>query len=321
MTLALSTITSSGIVLSADSRQTYTNRAGAIRIGSDSAAKLFKLSARIGLVIAGRGFLQDEKGALKPVSFFVRQFQTSEFQESWSVEETAGSLNGYLTKVFAGNEMARLRDAIEKEVAKNGGKDLQFGQQDGNKIPYSFVDRDGQKQTLEGTFETVNFVVGGIDTDGIGRAYIGSVPKGVTGQKDSQECGAFWIGQTDVLQRIIMGSAPEIGGLKFVQDAIAKAGPADVRGELGKLQYLINWGTMTVQDAVDFCVLITRTTESIQRFSDGTLLAPGGIPGVGGEIDVAAITPEKGFVWLKKKRLRAEGEIVDLDESPDIKTK
>jgi hypothetical protein len=59
---------------------------------------------------------------------------------------------------------------------------------------------------------------------------------------------------------------------------------------------------------------MTRTTESIQRFSDGTVISPGGVTGVGGEIDIAVITPENGFVWLKKKKLKSEGAELSLDD-------
>jgi len=60
---------------------------------------------------------------------------------------------------------------------------------------------------------------------------------------------------------------------------------------------------------------MTRTTENIQRFSDGTVLSPSGITGVGGEIDIAVITPEKGFVWLKQKKLKSEGAELSLEGS------
>jgi hypothetical protein len=80
------------------------------------------------------------------------------------------------------------------------------------------------------------------------------------------------------------------------------------------VEYIINWSTITLQDAIDFCVIMTRTTESIQRFSDGTILSPGGITGVGGEIDIAVITPDKGFTWLKKKKLKTEGAELSLEQ-------
>jgi hypothetical protein len=51
---------------------------------------------------------------------------------------------------------------------------------------------------------------------------------------------------------------------------------------------------------------MTRITESIQRFSDGTYMNPGGITGVGGAIDVATITPENDFKWEKRKELKVD---------------
>jgi len=162
--------------------------------------------------------------------------------------------------------------------------------------------------------------VAGIDDDLIGRAYSVYIPKGVLLEKDTKTGGVMWIGQTDVLVRIVKGFALEIVNLDFMKEATTKNKPA-VEKQLNQLEYLINWGTMTLQDAVDFGVLITRTTESIQRFSDGTFLSPGGITGVGGDIDVAVITPEKGFIWLKKKQLIAEDKKIDLDEYQNLKKK
>src|SRR5205823_2531876 len=139
-------------------------------------------------------------------------------------------------------------------------------------------------------------IVSGIDDDKVGRAYSVLVPKGITHERDTQQCGALWVGQTDVLSRIVKGYAPEIGNLDFVKEALS-SNKNPVEEELNKLEYIINWGGITLQDAIDFCVLLTKTTENIQRFSDGTVLFPGGITGVGGEIDIAVITPERGFVW------------------------
>jgi len=155
-------------------------------------------------------------------------------------------------------------------------------------------------------------IVVGADDDKVCQAYSVTVPKGVTNEKDTQMCGALWVGQTDVIARIVKGFAPEVQNLGFVKEALVKD-KGGVQQQLNKLEYIINWGTITIQDAIDFCVLMTRTTESIQRFSDGTMLAQGGITGVGGEIDIAVITPEKGFVWLKKKALTSEGSELPLD--------
>ena len=43
MTLIINTTTPEGIVIASDSRQSYRNRKGISRVGSDTAKKLFKI--------------------------------------------------------------------------------------------------------------------------------------------------------------------------------------------------------------------------------------------------------------------------------------
>jgi len=78
---------------------------------------------------------------------------------------------------------------------------------------------------------------------------------------------------------------------------------------------------MTLQDAIDFCVLMVQTTSAIQRFSDGVQGDPGDMPGVGGPVDVAVITPNKGFVWVNKKKLNVGDAEIDIDKEPELKAK
>jgi hypothetical protein len=198
-------------------------------------------------------------------------------------------------------------------VVQLGGTGLTFTDTDDHTIPYSYTDKKGKVVKDGGWIDTVNMIVAGIDKDKIGKAYMVSVPKGITLESNSKQCGALWVGQHDVLTRIVKGWAPEIEQLDFVKEARMKD-TNSTTNQLQKMEYIINWSTITLQDAVDFCVLMTRTTESIQKFSDGTLLAPGGVPGVGGEIDIAIITPEKGFTWLKKKKLKTEGAELSLEQ-------
>jgi hypothetical protein len=317
MTLAISSLTSSGIVLTTDSRQTYRNQAGAIRVGSDSATKLFKLADSCGVAISGRAFLNETNQPVKDAGFFVRRFAESEELSRLTVKQIAEKLNKCIGDIFVSRELEGIKKQIENRVKELGGTELTISPPDGNLLPYSFKDKDGKIISDNGWVETLTMIVAGIDSDKIGRAYIVSVPKGITNERDTQQCGALWVGQTDVLGRIVKGFAPEIGNLDFVKAATANDS-AGVSAQLEKLEYIINWGTITLQDAVDFCVLMTRTTASIQRFSDGTRLTPGGIPGVGGEIDIAVITPEKGFVWLKQKTLKSEDTELSLDSLPSV---
>lgn len=302
MTLAITALTTSGIVLTADSRQTYRNIAGAIRIGSDSAMKLFRLTKTCGVAISGKAFLSENGIHIKDAGYFINEFTKTEKLEEQNTEDIAEKLNHYLSGIYVAREFESLKTNIKDGIDKLGGSDLEFSEPDGNQITVTYIDRDGNAQSEIVWIDTINMIVAGIDMDKVGRAYSVSVPKGITNKRDTEICGALWVGQTDVLSRIVGGWAPEIAKLEFM-----KNGPIPILEELSKLEYNIGWGTITLQDAVDFCVLMTRTTESIQRFSDGTRLSPGGIPGVGGEIDIAIITPEKGFTWFKKKKLSSEG--------------
>lgn len=306
MTLVISTITSSGIVLTADSRQTYRNQAGAIRIGSDSAMKVFKLTDSSGVAISGRAFLNEANQPPKDIGFFINRFVKTEKLEKLKTKEIAEKLNKYLGDIFVTQEIEALKKQIENEVNKLEGTELKFSKTDGNLQSYSYKDKTKKLVSQTGWIETIKMIVAGIDDDKVGRVYSVLIPKGVTGEGDTQKCGAMWVGQTDVLARIVKGYAPEIGNIDFIKKAFAKD-EKSTSDQLNKMEYIINWATITLQDAVDFCVLMTRTTESIQRFSDGTILQPGGITGVGGEIDIAVITPEEGFKWLKKKTITAGG--------------
>jgi len=312
MTLAIATLTSSGIVLTADSRQTYRNKAGAVRVGSDSAMKLFKLTHCCGVAIAGRAFLSERNQPAKDIGFFVDRFAKSENLNGLKVREIAERLNKSLGEIFVNREIEALKTQLEEHVRKLEGTELKVAAANGHLLPYSYKAKDGRTISDTGSIETIQLIVAGIDDDKIGRAYAVYIPKGIATEKDTQRCGALWIGQTDVLVRIVLGRAPETEQLDFVKDALKKDS-VGIWKQLNKLEYIINWSTITLQDAIDFCVLMTRTTENIQRFSDGTILSPGGITGVGGEIDIVVITPEKGFAWLKQKTLKSEGAELSLE--------
>ena len=60
MSLVINTATPEGIVLAADSRQSYRNRKGMARIGSDNASKLFQLNKRVGVAVTGLAFLPED---------------------------------------------------------------------------------------------------------------------------------------------------------------------------------------------------------------------------------------------------------------------
>jgi len=67
MSLAINTTTPEGIVLTTDSRQSFRNRKGMARIGSDNASKLFQINERVGVAVTGLAFLPED-GVMKNIS-------------------------------------------------------------------------------------------------------------------------------------------------------------------------------------------------------------------------------------------------------------
>jgi 20S proteasome alpha/beta subunit len=143
----------------------------------------------------------------------------------------------------------------------------------------------------------------------VGEVYSASIPPGnapLLFNTHSPSC--IWNGQIDVVSRLVLGFDPRIENLPFAQHLTANTipGQAALGDQLRSLQYQINWHTMTLQDAIDFAILMVNSTIKMQRFSDGITLSPGDIPGCGGSIDVAVITNREGFRWIQKKDLKGE---------------
>ena len=109
-----------------------------------------------------------------------------------------------------------------------------------------------------------------------------------------------WGGQLEVASRLIHGYDhrlfPLIGGqLKIPQNQME-----DVAKVLApQLEYTIPYAMLPLQDCVDLATFLVRTTITAQRFAIA-------VRGVGGSIDVAAITRTTGVKWIQRKDLRGE---------------
>ncbi len=147
----------------------------------------------------------------------------------------------------------------------------------------------------------LGFLVAGYDDDGIGRIREVSIP-GPLVQDDpggvavnTAVRGVSWRGQTDVIRRLVFG---------FDEDAFRAGGndiPADLVEPIGKLAYQVLF-PITMQDAVDFAAFLIRTTIDMQRFSDGTGVSPGDLPGCGGPVRMLAVTRD-ALQWVAEPTL------------------
>lgn len=322
MSLTLCVTTPEGIVLAADSRQTYRNNVGASRIGSDSATKIFSVNERIGLTVAGPAFLKDpndSNGATRGIGSFVQEFVQS-LDKKATVKSVADGLKAYLTDIYQPDEqLDKAEQELKKRIKEMKGSVVKAERSEDNaRVVIHFTDSQGKVSQGVAGIVPISLIVAGYDQgkkkqEKEGRpelsVYMAYIPgplhhKREHGQKN--QFGASWTGQTDVVTRVILGRDPRVQDLGFVRAAIQQQGEKNVMEELSKLEYIINWGAMTLHDAVDFASLMIETTSAIQRFSDGIKLAPGDMPGVGGPIDVAVILPQDGFYWHSRKNLELQ---------------
>ncbi len=308
MSLAINTTTPEGIVLAADSRQSYRNRKGVSRIGSDAATKLFLINNRIGVAVTGLAFLQ-ENGIPKNISKFIEQFKREVDVENLSVKDVAKKLHYIFDKRLNWQEQLEKLPEQIKTNFKNQGLEITEINKEQYDLKFKFKDQSGNVKDGVAGIDGLVLFVAGYNADGSHEVYNVYVPGEIIKRRDSNqkgiEYGANWIGQTDVVSRIVKGWDPRILNAPFVSEATKQKGQPEVEKQLNGLEYAINWGAMTLQDAVDFTVLAIQTTSAMQRFSDGIQADPGDMPGVGGPVDVLVIMPD-GPKWIQKKELIVE---------------
>lgn len=314
MSLAIITTTNEGNILAADSMETYRNSIGDIREGSMTRMKLFQLNSRTGAVACGLSFLEN-----KNMQQQVLQFKREHNLEVMTVQQIADKLYDFFFDKYQDylkNTAKKKKEDFEKRGKKNVSTSMEL-----ECIKVKFKDDQGE-QEKKFYMPIIEFLIAGNDPDGTNGVYKIVIPdpktkNGIVEKSKGGRPGATWIGQTDVLVRIIRGWSPQIKRSKHIAE-MNELKKKEFLKEIDDQEYIINWGTMTFQDAIDFSTLAIKTTESIQRMTDGTWQLPGASPGVGGPIDIAVVTPEKGFVWVQKKKIDTNESVVDLDALPDL---
>ncbi|MDD4362972.1 MAG: hypothetical protein PHD33_02015 [Atribacterota bacterium] len=306
MSLAINATIPEGIVLAADSRQSYRNQKGMARIGSDNASKLFQLNQKIGIAVTGLSFLP-ENGVLKSISSYIKEFIKNKQLESYSVEEIVEHLIRLFNEKYEWEkQLEQTKQRIEKDLLLKKYEILEIIKREYH-IDFRYKDTQGLIRNGLGKIDPISFIVAGINKDSSYQVYTCHIPGEKKKTRDSgergHEYGASWIGQTDVVSRIVLGFDGRIINLPFINQHNKQIDKDMMGKQLRNMEYVIQWGTMTLQDAIDFCTLMIETTSAIQKFSDGIKANPGDLPGVGGPVEVLTITPEEGFRWIRKKKI------------------
>jgi hypothetical protein len=267
VTLAIALVNPEGVVLAADSRQTYT-RAGIVRVGSDTGVKVFELTQTVVAATSGYGFLRPAAAPLPlNISALVEDLKAN--LPATGVLAIATALHSHFSAIYAQHIVHSPTEAVAQ----------------GN--------------------VAVTFIVAGYDSGSrVGLVFEVNVPgpAPTAPVQSSNNPGGWMIGQRDVAMRIFRGYDDRLLTLPIMQPA-QQAGTATPA--LQQLTYIVNWHTMTLQDSIDFITGMIQITATIQRFADGIIMQPGNVPGVGGPIDVVVIRPGGTVTWVARKALKA----------------
>lgn len=158
----------------------------------------------------------------------------------------------------------------------------------------------------QGLDDMIFFVAGYDDAKAAyGRLYEVRVPSKPTPIEFlADQFGAIWGGQREVTDRLLQGFDPNLPML--IQEQLntptndrPKAAEALAFKLREKLQIPIPWQFLPLQDCVDLCICLLRTTITMQKWVVG-------IRGVGGAIDLATITQSDGFNAVQQKKISGE---------------
>lgn len=154
----------------------------------------------------------------------------------------------------------------------------------------------------------VGFLVAGYDASGVGRIFLLVFPDGTSVERTNTKdrTGITWQGETDTIQRIVLGVDMErFFQLQQYRD-LENERKKQIREGLGPLEYTIFYDFMSLQDALDLASFLVQATVTMQRFSFGTHGNVGALPDVGGPVDSLVITPD-GLRWVHRKEVAPTG--------------
>jgi hypothetical protein len=267
-----------GIVLAADSRVTLTNildipgaapgapQKAVISATFDSATKLLSVKSQTHVGAVTFGTASIGQAAPRTVASFLPEFEDDLAKSKkgrLSVEEFAKKLGEFFTAQWTAANMPNPPAAGNEMV----------------------------------------FLVGGYDEGAPhGRVFHVTVPTIPKPQEFAVgEFGATWGGQRQFVDRLMAFDPVVVQSICDIFKVPAnQQQPVQLEIELKKkLGLAIPWQFLPLQDCIDLCIFLIRTTIQLQQW----LVA---VRGVGGAIDVATITRTDGFKVVQIKELKGD---------------
>jgi hypothetical protein len=254
-----------GVVLAADSRVTLTARnesTGVLLPATyDNATKLIRVEGQdyVGAITYGAGAIGGDQPRTAH-SFLPELEESLKTEERLSVRDFAGALSDF------------------------------FLEQWQERMP---EDYKGQSMV---------FLVSGFNEgEAYGRLYEMAIPANPEPREQMEDgFGFLWGGQRQITDRLLQGFDDELPKVVQATLDLEDEDVARLREEMKRnLQMRIPYQFLPLQDCVDLCIFLLRTTIALQ-----TWLVD--VRGVGGAIDVATITRQEGFRPVQRKRITGE---------------
>ncbi|MBO7719273.1 MAG: hypothetical protein J6S29_03870 [Methanosphaera sp.] len=301
MTLIINVTTPDGIVMASDSRQSQRNIKQITRISTNTADKLFQINDRVIVGTAGLAFFPNEKGMPTNVSKYITDFSKENNLDNLTVKEIAYKLHDFINNKYPWEKQLDLSaQQLEIEAKQKGAQVLSI-EKNNDSIEFKIKQVTGRIEEGHLDIEAVDILVSGYNNDGTTQTYELRCPGEITLERDIEEYGSTWVGQGDIVSRMILGYDSKMLNMPIFQRMSNQN--KELLNQLHGLEYNIQWGLMTLQDAINLAVFLIKSTQMIQRYADGINMDIGDVQNVGGPIDIAVIRLDEGVDWINKKQL------------------
>ena len=161
------------------------------------------------------------------------------------------------------------------------------------------------KNITNSQWNNMQIIVAGFDKgNDIGKLFRCMIPGDLSLERETKDPGIFWSGFNSIIDRIILGFDPKLLDQLLSSGNFCASNDIDI-SFLGKYQLLIDFSSLTLQDALSLTSLLVQSTIQLCNLTNGLVGFPGQFPLCGGAIDIATITSEDGFRWIKKKQIES----------------
>ena len=299
MTLIVNIPTYEGSVVAADSKQVQTQN-GMLMRASTNITKIFEINNKTIASLAGLAFFERTPGRYDNVADYINEYaQTTD--DTTTVKEIAQGLYQYILDRYPIEKQMEIAEETLKTQAAMAGDEIISITRFCQSLKFKAQDNEGNIKEGYYNLEPVNIMVSGYNENNETEVYEMRIPGSIELKRGPNDYGCTWIGQGDVVARLVLGYDGRMLNTPIFQEILQTHSQEELIGQIRNVEYNVSWNLLPLQDAIDMAVFLIKTTETMQKFSCGIIGENTEIPAVGGPIDVAVITKNDGIKWINRK--------------------